>query len=68
MRKSKKPLTRSDVDGSSAGESLPTCRAETPYAICGFVYTAAKHGVDIMTVIRDALLGRAWIPPDPAPV
>ncbi|WP_327044737.1 hypothetical protein OG320_23700 [Microbispora sp. NBC_01189] len=28
------------------------------------ISTAAKHGTDLMTAIRDALLGRAWIPPD----
>lgn len=27
------------------------------------ISTAAKHGTDLMTAIRDALLGRAWIPP-----
>jgi transposase len=40
---------------------------EHRYAIRGYVSTAAKHGVDVMTVIRDALLGRAWMPPDPIP-
>jgi hypothetical protein len=37
------------------------------YAIRGYVSTATKHGVDVMTAIRDALLGRAWMPPDPTP-
>ena len=37
------------------------------YAIRGYISTAAKHGAGVMTAIRDALLGRAWMPPDPAP-
>jgi transposase len=37
------------------------------YRIAGYVATAAKHGVDQLTAIRDALLGTPWMPPDPAP-
>ncbi|MEV6863677.1 IS66 family transposase [Streptosporangium subroseum] len=37
------------------------------YAIRGYISTAAKHGADVMTAIRNALLGRAWLPPDPTP-
>ncbi|TMR88382.1 IS66 family transposase [Nonomuraea basaltis] len=40
---------------------------EHRYAIRGYISTAAKHGADVMTAIRDALLGRAWMPPDPLP-
>lgn len=40
---------------------------EHRYAIRGYLSTAAKHGTDLMTAIRDALLGRAWMPPDPTP-
>ncbi|MEO3861498.1 transposase [Acrocarpospora sp. B8E8] len=36
------------------------------YAIRGYLSTAIKHGLDIMTVLRDALLGKLWMPPDPA--
>jgi transposase len=36
------------------------------YAVRGHISTAAKHGTDILTAIRDALLGRPWMPPDPA--
>ena len=41
---------------------------EHRYAIRGYISTAANHGADVMTAIRDALLGRAWMPPDPLPV
>ncbi|GLW97327.1 transposase [Microtetraspora sp. NBRC 16547] len=40
---------------------------EHRYAIRGYLSTAAKHGADVMTAIRDALVGRAWMPPDPIP-
>ncbi|GES17101.1 hypothetical protein Amac_106990 [Acrocarpospora macrocephala] len=36
------------------------------YAIRGYLSTAAKHGTDVISAIRDALLGRPWMPPDPA--
>jgi transposase len=36
------------------------------YAIRGFASTAAKHGHDVFTAIRDALAGNCWIPPIPA--
>jgi hypothetical protein len=36
------------------------------YAVRGYLSTAIKHGVDVMTVLRDVLLGKLWMPPDPA--
>jgi hypothetical protein len=39
---------------------------EARYAVKGYLSTAAKHGRNLFTVLRDAFLGRAWIP-DPAP-
>lgn len=39
---------------------------EHRYAIRGYLSTAAKHNADLLTAIRDALLGRPWMPPDPA--
>ncbi|WP_182878242.1 IS66 family transposase [Microbispora sp. H10670] len=36
------------------------------YAVRGYLSTAIKHGLDVMTVLRDALVGRLWMPPDPA--
>ena len=36
------------------------------YAIRGYGSTAAKHGCQIFTAIRDALAGNPWIPPIPA--
>jgi len=36
------------------------------YAIRGYLSTAAKHGADVLTVLRDAILGRPWMPPIPS--
>jgi transposase len=36
------------------------------YAVRGYASTAAKHGHDVFTAIRDALAGNPWIPPIPA--
>jgi len=35
------------------------------YAVRGYASTAAKHGHDVFTAIRDALAGNPWIPPIP---
>ncbi|RFS37395.1 IS66 family transposase, partial [Micromonospora craniellae] len=40
---------------------------EHRYAIRGYVSTVTKHGADVMTAIRDAILGRPWTPPAWAP-
>jgi hypothetical protein len=42
-------------------------RTKDRYRIRGYLSTAAKHGCNIMDALRDAILGRPWIPPDPAP-
>lgn len=36
------------------------------YAIRGYGSTAAKHGRQTLTAMRDALAGNPWIPPIPA--
>jgi hypothetical protein len=36
------------------------------YAVRGYLSTAVKHGLGVMTVVRDALLGQVWMPPVPA--
>jgi len=40
--------------------------ARDRYAIRGYASTAAKHGISVLTAIRDALTGNPWIPPIPA--
>jgi transposase len=36
------------------------------YAIRGYISTAGKHGTDILTALRDAILGCPWMPPIPS--
>jgi hypothetical protein len=36
-------------------------------SIRGYISTAAKHGAEVLTAIRDALFGRHWMPPIPGP-
>ena len=48
-----------------------TCekRTQDRYTILGYVSTAAKHGIDKITALRDALTGQPWMPaalPTPA--
>jgi hypothetical protein len=37
------------------------------YAIRGYLSTAAKHGINSLTALRDALDGHPWMPPIPDP-
>jgi hypothetical protein len=36
------------------------------YAIRGYISTASKHQADILTTLRNAILGHPWMPPIPA--
>jgi transposase len=35
------------------------------YAVRGYLSTAAQHGADVLTALRDTILGRPWMPPIP---
>jgi hypothetical protein len=37
------------------------------YRIRGYLSTAAKHGIDQLTAVRNAILGNPWTPPARAP-
>ena len=37
------------------------------YAIPGYLSTAAKHGINVMAALRDAITGNPWMPPIPDP-
>jgi transposase len=42
-------------------------RTRDRYTIRGYVSIAAKHGHNMLTVLRDAVIGRPWMPALPAP-
>ena len=56
--------TQQKISGRLRSETVTRHR----YAIRGYISTAAKHGTDIITAIRDALAGNPWMPPVPASV
>ncbi|MDD4868701.1 MAG: hypothetical protein PHQ28_16800 [Mycobacterium sp.] len=41
--------------------------SEARYRICGYLSTAVKHGNNASPVLRDAIIGRPWVPPGLAP-
>jgi transposase len=54
--------TQQKISGRLRSETATRHR----YAIRGYASTAAKHGHQTLTSIRDALAGNPWIPPIPA--
>jgi transposase len=55
--------TQQKISGRLTSEQ----RTKDRYRIRGYLSTAAKHGHNMMDALRDAIIGRPWIPPDPAP-
>jgi transposase len=55
--------TQQKISGRLTSEQRTTDR----YRIRGYLSTAAKHGHNTMDALHDAILGRPWMPPDPAP-
>jgi hypothetical protein len=51
------------ISGRLNSETATTNR----YRIRGFLSTATKHGLGAIDVLRDALSGIIWIPPEPTP-
>ena len=60
-------LRPSKIQQKISGRLTGTARTEDRYTILGYVSTAAKHGIDKITALRDALTGRPWMPALPAP-
>ena len=59
-------LRPSKIQQNISGRLTSEARTKDRYKILGYVSSAAKNGLNKMTVLRDALLGRPWIPV-PAP-
>ena len=54
--------TQQKISGRLRSEQVTRDR----YAIRGYLSTAAKHGVHVLTAIHGALAGNPWMPPVPA--
>jgi hypothetical protein len=55
--------TQQRISGRLQSEDVTTDRL----TIRGYISTAAKHGLNIMTALREAIGGAPWTPPLPAP-
>jgi transposase len=55
--------TQQKISGRLTSEAVTRAR----YRIRGYVSTAAKHGHDVIDALREAILGRPWMPPDLSP-
>ena len=60
-------LRPSKTQQKISGRLTSETRTQDRYTIRGYLSTAIKHGRNAMTVLREVILGRPWIPPDPTP-
>jgi transposase len=55
------------VQQNISGRLTSEKRTRDRYTIRGYLSTAAKHGLNMMAALRDALMGRPWMPPQSVP-
>ena len=60
-------LRPSKVQQNISGRLTSENRTQDRYTIRGYLSTAAKHGLNMINLLHDALLGRPWIPELPVP-
>jgi hypothetical protein len=60
-------LRPSKIQQKISGRLTSVARTEDRYTILGYLSTAAKHGQDKITALRDALTGQPWMPASPTP-
>ena len=60
-------LRPSKTQQKISGRLTSVDRTQDRYTILGYLSTATKHGLDKITVLRDALTGQPWMPALPAP-
>jgi hypothetical protein len=60
-------LRPSKIQQNISGRLTSQARTQDRYTILGYLSTAAKHGLDKMTTLRQALVGQPWLPTLPAP-
>jgi hypothetical protein len=56
-------LRPSKVQQNISGRLTSEKRTQDRYTIRGYLSTAAKHGHNMITVLREATAGRPWMPP-----
>jgi transposase len=59
-------LRPSKIQQNISGRLTSEERTRDRFRVLGYLSTAAKHGLNQMTVLREAILGRPWIPALPA--
>ena len=60
-------LRPSKIQQNVSGCLTSETRTQDRYTTLGYLDTAAKHGRDKMTTLRQAVLGRPWMPELPVP-
>jgi transposase len=60
-------LRPSKIQQNISGRLTSEDRTRDRYKILGYLSTAAKNGLNQMTVLREAILGHPWMPPLPSP-
>ena len=60
-------LRPAKVQQNISGRLTSEDRTQDRYTIRGYLSTAAKHGQNMLTALREAILGRPWMPPHPEP-
>jgi transposase len=60
-------LRPSKIQQNISGRLTSEKRTKDRYRIRGYLSTAAKHGQNMMDTLRDAILDRPWMPPEPHP-
>jgi uncharacterized coiled-coil protein SlyX len=60
-------LRPAKIQQNISGRLTSEQRTKDRYRIRGYLSTAAKHGRNLIDVLRQAILGQPWMPPDPAP-
>ena len=60
-------LRPAKIQQKISGRLTSEQRTKDRFRIRGYLSTAAKHGRNMIDALRDAILGRPWMPPEPAP-
>jgi transposase len=60
-------LRPAKIQQNISGRLTSEKRTKDRYTIRGYLSTAAKHGHNMMNALHDAILGKPWMPPLPAP-